>query len=161
MHLGFGMYVLVQLEWKKGKGNPFVRGIRSKLRPKSMPLNAVNDRDASSRILLTDPAGSSAEVFTLSSNFLPCNFIFGSPPEFHLYEKEKKKWNFGHRIWAYLLNVCTNNFCFWVEMVWSGASIWRTSGFLEKWKERAVALYEQQGKTANKPSNFQSWHWDL
>ncbi|CAH2072759.1 unnamed protein product [Thlaspi arvense] len=50
------------MEWKKGKGNPFVRGIRSRLRPKSMPLNVVNDRDGSSRIILTDPGGSSAEV---------------------------------------------------------------------------------------------------
>jgi hypothetical protein len=35
-----------------------------------MPLNVVNDRDGSSRILLTDPAGSTAEVFTLSLSSL-------------------------------------------------------------------------------------------
>ena len=45
-----------------------MRGIRSRLsRPKSMPLNTVvNGRDGSSRIVLSEPSGSRAEVFTLS-----------------------------------------------------------------------------------------------
>ncbi|CAN6811098.1 unnamed protein product, partial [Brassica oleracea] len=53
------------LEWKRGTGgNPLVRGIRSRLsRPKSMPLNTVvNGRDGSSRIVLSEPSGSRAEV---------------------------------------------------------------------------------------------------
>ncbi|KAF3546568.1 hypothetical protein DY000_02000591 [Brassica cretica] len=53
------------LEWKRGKGgNPLVRGIRSRLlRPKSMPLNTVvNARDGSSRVVLSEPSGSYAEV---------------------------------------------------------------------------------------------------
>lgn len=57
--------------------NPLVRGIRSRLRPKSMPLNVVNDRDGSSRILLTDPAGSTAEVLLLPL-FSSSYSIFGS-----------------------------------------------------------------------------------
>lgn len=45
-----------------------MRGIRSRLlRPKSMPLNTVvNARDGSSRVVLSEPSGSYAEVFTLS-----------------------------------------------------------------------------------------------
>lgn len=52
----------VQLEWRKGKVNPFVSGIRARLRPEAMPLNIVHDKDGLPRIILTEPTGSSAEV---------------------------------------------------------------------------------------------------
>lgn len=49
-----------------------MRGMRSRLlRPKSMPLNTlVNARDGSSRVVLSEPSGSYAEVFTLSILFI-------------------------------------------------------------------------------------------
>lgn len=56
----------VQLEWRKGKVNPFVSRIRARLGPKAMPLNIVHDKDGLPRIILTEPTGSSAEVcFTI------------------------------------------------------------------------------------------------
>lgn len=54
--------VCVQLEWRKGKANPFVGSIRSKLQPTPMPPNIVDDANGLPRIRLTEPAGSSAEV---------------------------------------------------------------------------------------------------
>lgn len=42
--------------------NPFVSGIRARLRPEAMPLNIVHDKDGLPRIILTEPTGSSAEV---------------------------------------------------------------------------------------------------
>lgn len=56
----------VQLEWRKGKVNPFVSRIRARLGPTAMPLNIVHDKDGLPRIILTEPTGSSAEVcFTI------------------------------------------------------------------------------------------------
>ncbi|KAK7293469.1 hypothetical protein RJT34_16335 [Clitoria ternatea] len=53
---------LVQLDWRKGKVNPFMSSIRAKLKPRPMPLNVFQDIDGLPRIILTEPTGSSAEV---------------------------------------------------------------------------------------------------
>lgn len=66
----------VQLEWKKGKVNPIVSTIKARLRLKPMPLNMVHDADGLPRIILTEPAGSSAEVIYA--------FLFGYSFEFLL-----------------------------------------------------------------------------
>lgn len=42
--------------------NSFGSSIRTKLCPKAMPLNVINDADGLSKIILTEPNGSSAEV---------------------------------------------------------------------------------------------------
>ncbi|KAK4846525.1 hypothetical protein QYF36_018591 [Acer negundo] len=52
----------INLEWRKGKVNPFVSNIRAKLRTKAMSLNIIHDKDGLPKIILTEPTGSSAEV---------------------------------------------------------------------------------------------------
>ncbi|RDY00338.1 hypothetical protein CR513_16490, partial [Mucuna pruriens] len=53
---------MYELDWEKGKVNPFMSSIRAKLRPRSMPLNIFQDIDGLPRIILTEPTGSSAKV---------------------------------------------------------------------------------------------------
>ncbi|CAI9752621.1 unnamed protein product [Fraxinus pennsylvanica] len=50
------------LEWRKGILHPIRRSLREKLRKITMPVNMIQDGDGSSRIILTEPAGSTAEV---------------------------------------------------------------------------------------------------
>lgn len=71
--------VFVQLEWRKGKVNPFVSSIRAKLRPRGvMSFNIVNDKDGLPRVILTEPTGSSAEVwFKFWSFFLVFALLCG------------------------------------------------------------------------------------
>ncbi|KAL5568389.1 hypothetical protein UlMin_024964 [Ulmus minor] len=54
----------MQLEWRKGKANPFVSSIRERLKlsSKTMPLNILHEGDGLPRIILTEPTGSSAEI---------------------------------------------------------------------------------------------------
>lgn len=72
-----------------------------------MPLNVVNDRDGSSRILLTDPAGSTAEVLLLPL-FSSSYSIFGSSEI-----SPCEKLDFAHtimdfeKIWCLSLSVIT------------------------------------------------------
>ncbi|KAM7267750.1 hypothetical protein ACFE04_009916 [Oxalis oulophora] len=51
------------LEWRRSKVNPIVSGgLGSRLKPKVMPMDFVNDKHGLRRIILTEPTGSSAEV---------------------------------------------------------------------------------------------------
>ena len=55
--------------------NPFVSSIRARLKPTPMPMNIFQDTDGLSRIILTEPNGSSAEVGMISlyvSLAFPC-----------------------------------------------------------------------------------------
>jgi hypothetical protein len=61
----------VQLEWRKvKKANPFASSIRARMGPRQMPLNMVHDANRLPRIILTEPAGSSAEVGLIASILL-------------------------------------------------------------------------------------------
>lgn len=42
--------------------HPFVSKFRAKFQAKTMPVNVTTDADGSSRIILSEPAGSTAEV---------------------------------------------------------------------------------------------------
>ena len=60
--ISLGFLCFLQLEWRKGKVKPILRDWRARLRLNPMPVNIVNDAGGLSRIILTEPMGSSAEV---------------------------------------------------------------------------------------------------
>ncbi|KAL2904579.1 putative glucose-6-phosphate 1-epimerase, partial [Bienertia sinuspersici] len=60
--LGVLVFQRNQLEWRKGKLNPFSGNLKGRISAKLMPMNVIHDADGLPRVMLSEPMGSTAEV---------------------------------------------------------------------------------------------------